>query len=123
MDTAKVYCECHRHKLQSNPKIDFPESLSIAIAGITDGFSFAYMKEAFVSALLIIVVDRKDSKRNDSGQDGGMDCPHRLIPWFEPESGILGGGNDDVDDLILWRTIKRQISILREELDVEEGPA
>lgn len=81
------------------------------------------MKEAFVSALLIIVVNREDSTRNDSGQEDGMDCPDRLISWSQPESGTLGGGSDDVGHLILWRTIKRQIRILREELDVEESPA
>lgn len=113
----------YRHKLRSNPKVDFPERLSKAIADITDGFSFAYMKEAFVSALLIIVVDRKDSRRDGSVQDGGTDRPARRISWSQTDGGILGGGNDDVDDLLLWRTIKRQIRILREELNKEEGLA
>ena len=56
------------------------------------------MKEAFVSALLIIVVDRKERK---------------------PKDGILPGGDDELDGLILWREIKRQIRILRDELDTE----
>ena len=110
-----------RHKLHSNPKVVFPERLSNAIANITDGFSFAYMKEAFVSALLIIVVDRKDSKRNDRIQDGGHNGLDELVLWPKPKNGVLGGGNDDLEDLILWRTIKRQIRILREELDVDKG--
>ena len=55
------------------------------------------MKEAFVSALLIIVVDR---------------C--------KPKDGILAGGDDELDGLILWREIKRQIRILRDELDTEK---
>ncbi|MCJ1304706.1 hypothetical protein MMC08_007519 [Hypocenomyce scalaris] len=92
------YCEYWRLKLHSNPKINFPERLSTAIGDITDGFSFAYMKEAFVSALLIIVVDRKERK---------------------PKDGILPGGDDELDGLILWREIKRQIRILRDELDTE----
>ncbi|SLM35966.1 P-loop containing nucleoside triphosphate hydrolase [Lasallia pustulata] len=115
------YCEYWRHKLQSNPKVEFPERLSSAIADITDGFSFAYMKEAFVSALLLLVVDRKDSKRNERIQDGGQDGPDELISRHKPKYGIAGGGDDNLEELILWRTIKRQIRILREELDEAEG--
>ena len=121
METAYVCCQCLRHKLQPNPKVEFPERLSSAIADITDGFSFAYMKEAFVSALLLIVVDRKDSNRNDRIQDGGQDGPDELNSCHKPKYGIAGGGDDELDQLILWRTIKRQIRILREELDAADG--
>lgn len=121
MKTAYVCYQCLRHKLQSNPKVEFPERLSSAIADITDGFSFAYMKEAFVSALLLLVVDRKDSKRNERIQDGGQDGPDELISRHKPKYGIAGGGDDNLEELILWRTIKRQIRILREELDEAEG--
>lgn len=119
---AYVYYDYLRHKLHSNPKVDFPERLSKAIAGITDGFSFAYLKEAFVSALLLIVVDRKDSKRNHRIQGDDHDGLDQLISRPQSENGILGGGGDGFDDLILWRTIKRQIRILREDFDVEKEP-
>lgn len=79
------------------------------------------MKEAFVSALLIIVVDRKDSKKNDHIQDGDHNGLDGLVPWPQPETGIHCGGDEDLDDLILWRMIKQQIHILRKELDLEEG--
>ena len=78
-----------RHKLRNNKKIEFPKRLCSAIAGITDKFSFAYMKEAFVATLLVIVAGRAAAVR-DSG--------------------------DDLEDLILWVQIKKQIKILREEM-------
>ncbi|KAA6415036.1 MAG: atp-dependent zn protease [Lasallia pustulata] len=115
------YCESWRHKLQLNPKVGFPERLSSAIVDITDVFSFAYMKEAFVSALLLIVVDRKDSKRNDRIQDGGQDGLDKLHLFHKSKYGIAGGGDENLEQLILWQTIKRQIRILREELDEAEG--
>ncbi len=46
------------------------------------------MKEAFVAALLVIVAGR----------------------------AVARGGGDDLDDLILWVEIKRQIKILRDEI-------
>jgi transitional endoplasmic reticulum ATPase len=49
------YCEYWRNKLKDNKKIDFPKEMSARVADITADFSFAYMKEAFVAALLVIV--------------------------------------------------------------------
>ncbi|KAI9875250.1 MAG: hypothetical protein M1830_008706 [Pleopsidium flavum] len=82
------YCEYWRQKLRSNKKIGFPKRLCGAIAGITDQFSFAYMKEAFVATLLVIVAGRE----------------------------VAEGGGDDFDGLMLWVEIKRQIKILRDEI-------
>lgn len=48
------YCEFWRRKLEDNEDVEFPEILTQAIARITKGFSFAYIQEAFVAALLAI---------------------------------------------------------------------
>jgi transitional endoplasmic reticulum ATPase len=65
-----------------------------AIAKITDKFSFAYMQEAFIAALLAIATSEKDPQVNgDSGDDDGL------------------------EKNILWKEIKKQIKILREEMD------
>ena len=66
-----------------------------AIAKITDDFSFAYMKEAFVAALRVIVIDRA-SKRERAYVD-----------------------DDDLDSIRLWREIKKQVANLREEMGNE----
>ena len=49
-----LYCRYWQRKLSSNDKVDFPDSLVGTIAGLTDGFSFAFLKEAFVSTLVLI---------------------------------------------------------------------
>ena len=83
------YSEFWRHKLAKNDAdIEFPEELSKVIAGITEGFSFAYLKEAFVATLLKLVTNRR----------------------------IVSGGGEGLNDLPFWKEFKRQVKILREEL-------
>ena len=94
------YCEYWRGKLASNPEIEFPHPLCEAIAKITDAFSFAYMKEAFVASLLALVV--RKGNRGGSLQERGS-----------------GGG--DLDDLPLWKEIQKQVKNLRRELDMGNG--
>ena len=50
-----LYCEYWKKKLARNSNIDFDPAISDAVAQMTEGFSFAYMKELFVQALLTIV--------------------------------------------------------------------
>ncbi|KAG7005059.1 hypothetical protein G7Y79_00022g052800 [Physcia stellaris] len=86
------YSEFWRHKLAKNDAdIVFPREMSKSIADITHGFSFAYMKEAFVASLLRLITRKR----------------------------IACGGGDGFEDLPLWREIKRQVSTLREELGEE----
>jgi transitional endoplasmic reticulum ATPase len=61
---------------------------------LTKDFSFAYIQEAFVAALLIIA-SSKDHSSSERENDG----------------------NDDLDKFVLWREIKIQIKILRDEMD------
>ena len=87
------YSEFWRRKLAENDSdLEFPAGLSKAIAGITEGFSFAYMKEAFVASLLRLVTRK---------------------------GGTAWGDGDDFEDLPLWKEIKRQVRVLREELGDE----
>jgi transitional endoplasmic reticulum ATPase len=50
-----------RNKLLKNNTVDFPEDVADIIALLTEGFSFAYMKELFVMALLSLVRGTKIS--------------------------------------------------------------
>lgn len=88
------YADYWRHKLRNNKKIDFPKEMSGRVADITGDFSFAYMKEAFVAALLVIVA-RTDEKSK---------LRHR-------EDGLSGN--------ILWKELKKQVESLRKEMDSE----
>ena len=84
-----------RQKERKDLSVKFPKKLCPAIAGITQDFSFAYLKEAFVATMLAIANDRS-------------------------ENGIKGGGDDggeDLDDYELWREIKKQVRALRNDMD------
>lgn len=90
-----MYCDYWREKLKEKPSIKFPKQLSPAIAAITQDFSFAYLKEAFVATLIVIAGNRSEER--------------------------FGGGDDDdndpLDDYELWREIKKQIKLLRDDMD------
>jgi len=55
------YC---RKKLENKPGIQFPESLVAQIVNMTERFSFADMKEAFMNTLFLIAAgqDRSDGR-------------------------------------------------------------
>ena len=90
-DERVLYCEYWRKKLEKKQAIDFPEELCPAIADITGDFSFAYLQEAFVATLLDI------ARSDDSGSDDE-------------------GEGDPLDKYVLWRVMKKQVQILREEM-------
>jgi len=53
LEERKLYVQYWQTKLSSNKEIDFPDRLVDEVAQLTDKFSFAYLKEAFVSSLVI----------------------------------------------------------------------
>ena len=90
-----LYCNYWREKLKNKPSIQFPKRLCLAIAGITQDFSFAYLKEAFVATLLTIAGHRSEESVHGGGDDN----------------------DDDLDDYELWREMKKQVKSLREDMD------
>jgi transitional endoplasmic reticulum ATPase len=95
------YAQYWQKKLEGNKDVDFPDELCKAIAHITDGFSFAYIQEAMVASLLAI------ASRGDS----------------DHESEDASGSDDELDKLVLWREIKKQVKILRNEMGNERDEA
>ena len=94
LDERTQYSEFWRLKLESHgAKVEFPKELSRKIAGITDGFSFATMKEAFIATLLALArnADDKEVASRDKGHDG-------------------------IDDLPLWKEMQVQVKLLRKEM-------
>lgn len=49
-----LYCQYWYRKLLNHPLVAFPEDLCPVIARLTEGFSFAYLKELFITSLLIL---------------------------------------------------------------------
>lgn len=104
-----AYCHFWQRKLSDNKDIDFPDKLCTAIAEITVDFSFAYMQEAFVASLLAIA-----GRSHGVGKPGGG----KEVVTEELEDDWVGvRGDRDLDELVLWVEIQKQIRILREGMD------
>lgn len=103
-EERKLYCLYWRNRLkQKKVEIEFPVKICGAAALITDGFSFAYMQEAFVATLLAIAGRRSEVSDEDV-------------------KDMVGGGDDgdrDLDDYELWREMKKTIKMLRDDMDAK----
>ncbi|KAF6762084.1 ATP-dependent Zn protease [Ephemerocybe angulata] len=53
-DARVLYVKYWQKKLEPKGTVDFPDSLVTDIANLTDKFSFAYLKEAFISTLVTL---------------------------------------------------------------------
>lgn len=90
-EERKAYVEYWRKKLLRNETVEFPEELSSIIAKLSEGFSFAYLKELFVMALLSLargtnegdfeMVDKEEA--DDKPADNG-----KAMKVDEKEEGI-----------------------------------
>ena len=93
------YCEYWRAKLSNSKTVEFPPKLSEAIAEITEGFSFAYLKETFITSLLAIAGSFKGTSKAIDDLLEADEQPHEL------------------DDLLLWRVMSKQVKVLRAEME------
>ena len=84
-----------RLKLSKNASLQIPSNISKAVADITEGFSFAYLQEAFVTALLSIVQMQKTQL---------------------PAVGSPSKATDDLESNRVWQAIKKQVETLRAEM-------
>ncbi|KAF2024191.1 P-loop containing nucleoside triphosphate hydrolase protein [Setomelanomma holmii] len=55
VEERRMYASYWRGKLIKNETVEYPEELAAVVADLTEGFSFAYLKELFVMALLSLV--------------------------------------------------------------------
>ena len=86
----------YRSKLSKNSSLRLPTQISSAIASITEGFSFAYLQEAFVTALLSIVQSQRAN-------------------LVKPDaSGFFI--SDDLASNAVWQAISKQVQTLRKEM-------
>ncbi|KAL0941342.1 ATP-dependent zn protease [Colletotrichum truncatum] len=115
LEQRVAYCKFWQNKLKGNKEVEFPDKLCRAIAKITDKFSFAYIQEAFVAALLAI------AQRQDNGVK--RDEIEALTEQMEDDwLGVVDASaeDEDLEKLILWVEIKRQVEILREGMEEKE---
>lgn len=57
-----LYCQYWHQKMADNPRVDFPEELCPILAKLTHDFSFAYLKELFVTSLLVLARGTMDEE-------------------------------------------------------------
>lgn len=119
------YCEFWRRKLDGNEDVEFPEIMCKAIAAITKGFSFAYIQEAFVAALLAIANGDTGGEEVDGEEPLGKEDEYKRCACKKSDIEILVrdlvGDEQDLERFVLWREIKKVVKTLREELELEKG--
>ncbi|KIX96923.1 uncharacterized protein Z520_07037 [Fonsecaea multimorphosa CBS 102226] len=121
------YCQYWQKKLSDNKDIEFPDEICTAAAKITDDFSFAYIQEAFVSALLSIAQEKDtDHAERISIREDKLD-EELQEQWdlleIEGDGTVATSKKEkDLDDYILWRRLKQQIEVLRKQIS-KEGSA
>ncbi|KAL1301972.1 hypothetical protein AAFC00_002427 [Neodothiora populina] len=82
-DERYAYAKFWQTKLSDNEDIEFPDEICEGMSKITDGFSFAYMQEAFIAALLALAVHDTESMssgdKRHSNEDVSMPS-HKELP-------------------------------------------
>lgn len=94
------YCRFWRKKLDGSEDVEFPEVLDKPIARITEGFSFAYMQEAFVASLLAI-----------AGEDGEEQEEQEEAPAEEEQDdpeAMFNAKRLEAAQRALWQTVQYQ---------------
>jgi len=92
------------------------------IAGITSGFSFAYMQEAFVSTLLVIA--GKEEGHIESRHLAAVEEARDAFEVIDLEESVTrekqgeddGDDQDPLDKYVLWREMKVQVALLKKEI-------
>lgn len=119
-----LYAKFWMRKLEGSQLVEFPEGLCEVVAELTEGFSFAYLKELFVIALLTIardVVEDTDEAPASSGSSTVVvEHEGEMAPRGDramPDIGIP----EELKNNLLYRAIKAQVKMLFEEMDSTEG--
>lgn len=151
-----------------DPGLDFPDKVCHAFARITAGFSFAYMQEAFVAALLAIAARQGGDNVAGAGACAAAASEHGVVGSTDGQGGLAvasqsppeprrreraeegmaewrakfglpalerdvamrktadvceraeaeekDDGGKDIEDVLLWKELKRQVKILRDEM-------
>lgn len=109
-----LYFKTWRAKLEGNTEVDFDPAVSKLMADLTEGFSFAYLKEALVQSLLSLV--RGFANESQTGVDGDIVGHYRSAQPAEVESEDQGVPTH-LRENILVQALRRQISELRKDME------
>lgn len=102
-----AYGKFWQGKLANNEDVEFPDEICEGLADITKGFSFAYMQEAFIAALLALAHDNDSEDFIHTYAEG--------VSTYEWDDS--SDSRQDLDDYPLWRELKKQVKNLKQEMD------
>ncbi|KAF2430501.1 proteasome-activating nucleotidase [Tothia fuscella] len=141
-----AYCDYWRTKLAKNESVDFSSDISPIIATLTEGFSFAYLKELFVMALLIVARGGKGLDEAENGWDVVSDNSGTPAEAASEELAATASAGEEpskeesenvkkpkvsreipvvdipenLKDNVLLRVIQQQVKVLLHEMDNTE---
>ncbi|KAK4545509.1 hypothetical protein LTR36_002859 [Oleoguttula mirabilis] len=133
-DERTAYTKYWQGKLSDNEDLEFPDKLCPAVAKITPGFSFAYLQEAMVASLLAIARERDgfaerlcmECLESHVAPGDGSTCTNDskrpfkgLYDWVWAVKQA-DDEDPDLDNYVLWRELKKQVRLLKEELGEEK---
>ncbi|KAL8747639.1 MAG: hypothetical protein Q9190_000531 [Brigantiaea leucoxantha] len=105
-----------KEKEKEEEEIEFPHHMCKPIAAMTQGFSFAYIQEAFVASLLAIA-EGEEVEMREAGAEEGFQWEENYMYIGDEELAFLRKEDDELEKYVLWRQMKMQVRILREELE------
>jgi transitional endoplasmic reticulum ATPase len=125
-DERTAYARYWQHKLLDNDTVEFPDEMCSLVAKMSAGFSFAYLKELFVMALLAIArggtgdeeaavmvqradaVAEQDAKAQDLKDEVSEKKKH-VIPSVETPTSLK--------DNVLLKILRASLETLADEMD------
>jgi transitional endoplasmic reticulum ATPase len=123
-----AYARFWQKKLVKNNSIEFPDALCSFTAKLTEGFSFAYLKELFVATLLAAargsIGEEKYSSTIASSQDSPENIKDDKSNKVKLRLDALGAIQipEELSGNRLTKVMKNQAYILQEEMDSNIHP-
>lgn len=108
-----AYGEYWRTKLTDNMDVDFPSEICPLIADLTDGFSFAYMKELIVMSLMTVARGGKGDAESD--WEEVSESPTPPAEEDKKDEEVEEDSDDSDDEIDCEKCKKREIKKKRKE--------
>jgi transitional endoplasmic reticulum ATPase len=86
-----LYCQFWRAKLLKSEMVDFNEEICGIVAKLTEGFSFAYLKELFVIVLLTIVRGGTGEEQEEAAEQEAKAAKDVVISTDSEEGNSIDG--------------------------------
>ncbi|CZT15652.1 uncharacterized protein RCC_01489 [Ramularia collo-cygni] len=128
----EAYIKYWQGKLKDNKDLEFPNKICPAVAKITEDFSFAFLQEAMIASLLAIArednelvcvecLEQHGKSIENASCDRKIARPFKGLFEYVWSVKLMDDEDPSLNDFPLWRQLKKQIRILREEMSDEKG--